>query len=195
MADDQGWRLKAELQDRGALDHLFGRLRGPDVAADVAAAVGDQVAVTHDGRLLFAYAATEPVLLAARTAIQDVLQRDGAAADLQVSRWDEEREEWVQTDPPLTGEQLAARDAADRDGEAVETRTLVASAGNAIRSEFEQTMSEWAQKLELECKVIEHPHMLSTRSSSRSRDRSAPSTSSPGAWRPRAPRRCAPTPR
>lgn len=162
MADDQGWRLKAELQDRRALDHLFGRLRGPDVAADVAAAVGDQVAVTHDGRLLFAYAATEPVLLAARTAIQDVLQRDGAAADLRVSRWDEEREEWVQTDPPLTGEQLAARDAADRDGEAVETRTLVASAGNAIRSEFEQTMSEWAQKLELECKVIEHPHMLST---------------------------------
>ena len=85
MADDQGWRLKAELQDaqaRGALDHLLGRLRGPDVAADVAAAVDHDVAVTHDGRLLFAYAATEPALTAARDAIEGVLQRDGVAASI-----------------------------------------------------------------------------------------------------------------
>ncbi len=165
MADDQGWRLKAELQDpqpRGALDHLLGRLRGPDVAADVAAAVDHEVAVTHDGSLLFAYAASEPALSAARAAIEGVLQRDGVGAQMWVSRWDEEREEWVQTDPPLSGEELAARDAADRDEEAVESRTLVATSGNAIRSEFEQTMVDWAQKLGLECEVIEHPHMLST---------------------------------
>jgi len=165
VADDQGWRLKTELQDtqtRGALDHLLGRLRGPDVAADVAAAVDHEVAVTHDGSLLFAYAATEPALKAARAAIEGVLQRDGAEAKMWVSRWDEEREEWVQTDPPLSGGELAARDAADRDEEAVESRTLVATSGNAIRGEFEQTMLDWAQRLGLECEVIEHPHMLST---------------------------------
>ncbi len=165
MADDQGWRLKAELQDqqgRGALDHLLGRLRGPDVAADVAAAVDHDVAVTHDGSLLFAYAASEAALRAARAAIEGVLQSDGVGAKMWLSRWDEVRDEWVQTDPPLSGEDLAARDAADRDEEAVESRTLVASAGRAIRSEFEQTMLDWAQKLGLECEIVEHPHMLST---------------------------------
>ncbi len=73
MSEDQGWRLKAELDaadTRGALDRLLGRLRGPDVVHEVGAAVGHDVVVTHDGRLLFVYAATEPALTAARGAIE-----------------------------------------------------------------------------------------------------------------------------
>ncbi len=165
MSEDQGWRLKAELDvedTRGALDRLLGRLRGPDVAGEVGAAVGHDVVVTHDGRLLFAYAETEPALTTARAAIEGVLRHDGLEANIFMSHWDEELDEWRQTDPPLTGEAKRSVQAAERDAERIETRTMVASSGKLIRGEFEQTMREWAEKLSLECKIVEHPHLLTT---------------------------------
>lgn len=66
---DQDWRLRAELgtaYSRGALDHLLGRVRSPDVVEEVGSAVPHDVVITHDGELLFAYAATEAALEAAK---------------------------------------------------------------------------------------------------------------------------------
>ena len=165
MSEDQDWRLKAELEVvevRSALDHLLGRLRGPDVSGEVRAAVGHDVVITHDGKLLFAYAETESALTAARAAIEGVLRRDGVNASICVSHWDEQLDEWRQIDPPLTGEAKRIEDAAERDAEAVETRTMVASSGKLIRTEFEQTVRDWAGRLGLECKLVEHPHLLTT---------------------------------
>jgi hypothetical protein len=31
-----------------------------------------------------------------------------------------------------------------------------------VRAEVEQTMREWAAKLDLRCELIEHPHLLTT---------------------------------
>ena len=143
MSEDQDWRLKAELDaadTRGTLDHLLGRLRGPDVVQEVGAAVGHDVVITHDGKLLFAYAETKLALAGARTAIEGVLRRDGVNASICVSHWDEQLDEWRQIDPPLTGEAKRIEDAAERNTEAVETRTMVASSGKLIRAEFEQSM-------------------------------------------------------
>jgi hypothetical protein len=165
VSEDQDWRLKAELdvvEVRSALDHLLGRLRGPDVSGEVRAAVGHDVVITHDGKLLFAYAETKSALTAARAAIEGVLRRDGVNASICVSHWDEQLDEWRQIDPPLTGEAKRIEDATERNAEAVETRTMVASSGKLIRTEFEQTMRDWAEKLGLECKLVEHPHMLTT---------------------------------
>jgi hypothetical protein len=165
VSEDQGWRLKAELDvedRRGALDRLLGRLRGPDVAGEVGAAVGHDVVITHDGKLLFAYAETESALKAARSAIEGVLRRDGLEASIFMSHWDEDLDEWRQTDPPLTGEAARIVQDAERAAETVETRTMVASSGKLIRGEFEQTMREWAEKLSLECEIVEHPHLLTT---------------------------------
>jgi hypothetical protein len=39
---------------------------------------------------------------------------------------------------------------------------MVASTGKQIRSEVEQTMRGWADKLNLRCEVIEDPHLLTT---------------------------------
>jgi hypothetical protein len=165
MAEDQNWRLKAELDAdnaRGALDRLLGRVRGPDVVEDVGEAVPHDVAITHDGKLLFAYAASEPALKIARSAIEAVLRREGVEAKITVSHWDERFDEWLQVDPPLTGQVKRAEEANERDAEQVETRSMVVSTGKVIRAEVEQTMREWADKLGLKCEVIEHPHLLTT---------------------------------
>jgi hypothetical protein len=162
---EQDWRLKAELDvpdTRSALDHLLGRVHGPDVVKEVGAAVGHDAVITHDGKLLFAYAAGEAALRAARSAIENVLQRDDINASIVVSHWDDDIDEWQQTDPPLSGEAKRIDDDARRDANTVESRTLVASSGREISAEFEQSMVAWAQELGLEYEVIEHPHTLTS---------------------------------
>jgi hypothetical protein len=160
---DQDWRLKAELHTpdaRGSLDHLMMHLRPSAVVRDVEASVGKDAVITHDGELLFAYASTEAALKAARSAIEDALRRDEVTASVYVSHWDDEFDDWRQTDPPLRADERQAQAAADRDAETIETRTLVASVGKMIRAEFEQSLLEWAEKLGVECKLFEHPHLL-----------------------------------
>jgi hypothetical protein len=165
MSDDQDWRLKAEVNTvdtRGALDRLLGRLRGPDLVGDVEATVSHDVVITHDGELLFAYGASEAALRSARAAIEGVLRRDELSASISISHWDREFDEWLQVEPPLTGAAKRAEEAAEHDAEKVETRTMVASTGKLIRAEVEQTMRTWADKLNLQCEVFEHPHLLTT---------------------------------
>jgi hypothetical protein len=162
---EQDWRLEGELDvgdARGALHELVGRFRGPDVVREIEAAVGHDVVITHDGRRLFAYAADETTLATARGAIEGVLARDGISASLRVSRWEDELDEWRQTDPPLSAQEAQLADAARRDADAIEMRTLVVSSGKMIRGEFERSLSDWADKLGLECSIVEHPHLLTT---------------------------------
>jgi len=163
-SSDQDWRLKVRLSvpDAGrSLDHLMTRLRPSGVVRDVEASVGQDAVITHDGQLLFAYASTEAALKAARSAIENALGRNGMTASVYVSHWDDELDDWRQTDPPLSTEEMQTRAAADRDAETIETRTLVAKVGKMIRAEFEQSLLEWADKLGVECKLFEHPHLLS----------------------------------
>ena len=118
--------------------------------------------ITHDGKLLFAYAADERTLRATRSAIESALGRDDITASVRISHWDDELDDWRQTDPPATAKQKRAEDTAARLAETVETRTLVASSGKLIRAEFEHTMRDWAGRLGVECEIIEHPHLLTT---------------------------------
>jgi hypothetical protein len=150
VSDDQDWRLKAELDrvaTRGALDRLLGRFRGPDVVREVGVAVPHDVVITHDGKLLYGYAANEARLTAARDAIEGVLRRDGVKASITVSHRDERLDKWLQVEPPLTDEARQAEEVTERDRDKVESRTMVASTGKLIRTEVEQTMREYAQKL------------------------------------------------
>jgi len=165
VSEDRDWRLRAELADehqRRLLDHLVGRARGPDVVEEAGAAVPHDVVITHDAKQLFAYAATEQGLTRARRAIEAVLRRDAVKASISVSHWDQQLDEWRRLDPPLTGEGKRAAETAEREAEKVETRTMVASSGKLVRAEVEQTMSTWAEKLNLQCEIIEHPHLLTT---------------------------------
>ncbi len=165
QSGDQDWRMQAELdvaEARGALRNVVGRLRGPDMVSEIESKVPHDVVITHDGKLLFAYAFDEATLAAARSAIEDVLRQDGIEASVRVSHWDDDRQQWRQTDPPLSAAEQQLDEAAERDAEAIETRTLVVSSGKMIRAEFEQSMREWADRLDLECTIVEHPHILRT---------------------------------
>ncbi len=192
MSGEQDRRLKPELDTAGgaggmgggasgaggggsmggALEHLLGRLRGglrgdsdaggSDVVHEVQAAIPHDVVLTHDGSLLFAYAADEAALTATRRAIEGVLAQENIKASIYVSHWDDALDAWRQIDPPSTGGERVREEAAVRDSEAIETRTLVASSGKMIRAEFEQSMLAWAQQLGVQCETLEHPHLLTT---------------------------------
>ena len=165
MSEDEDWRLTAELDaadKRGALDRLLGRVRGPDVVEEIEVALPHDVVITHDGKMLFAYAASEDAIRTAREAIELVLQRDGIPARIVLSHWDEDRDEWRQVDPPPTPEELRSEQQAEVSADAIETRTLVASAGKLVRASFEQSLLDWANKLGLDVRITEHPHLLTT---------------------------------
>jgi len=174
---DDDWRLTAELDvadiadKAGRLHELMAHLRGAGAGAggddsgivgEVEAAVPHDAVITHDGKLLFAYAADEPTLVATRKAIESVLAREQIVATVLVSRWDDEVDRWLQIDPPLGAEQASAEATKERDEEATETRTLVAISGKLVRGEFEQTMREAADQLGLKCEIVEHPHLVRT---------------------------------
>jgi hypothetical protein len=165
MTEQQDWRLQVTFDAddvRGVLQRLLGRLRGPDVVKEIEATVPHDVVITHNGRLLFAYAASEAGLAAARSAIENVLRQDGIEASLRVGHWDGELDDWHQTDPPLTASEKQADEAAYRDADAIETRTVVATSGRGVRAEFERTMRGWADRLGLQCEIVEHPHLITT---------------------------------
>ena len=166
----------------GALEHLLGRLRGglrgdsdaggadgggsgrggSDVVREAQAAIPHDVVLTHDGSLLFAYAADQETITATRRALESVLSHDEIKASIYISHWDDALDAWRQIDPPSTGSERVREEATVRDAEAVETRTLVASSGKMIRAEFEQSMLAWAAQLGVQCETIEHPHLLTT---------------------------------
>src|ERR1700691_18025 len=113
-AAEQDWRLQVVFEagdGGGALHRLVGRFRGPDVVKEIEATVPHDVVITHDGRRLFAYAASEAGLAAARSAIENVLRHDGIEAGLRVSHWDKELDTWHQTDPPPTAQEKLADEA------------------------------------------------------------------------------------
>jgi hypothetical protein len=167
VREEQDYRLEAELEGDshgGLLDGLLELVRGRDgrAAHEVSDVLGADVLVTHDGRRLFAYARSDALLRDARQKIEQALARDGIAASVRVSHWDDEIDEWVQLDPPLGGEEARAEHAAAQDAERIETRTIACTSGKLVRESIERAMLARAQELGLECRVVEHPHLLTT---------------------------------
>lgn len=156
--DDRDWRLAGELTGspgKGVLHALVEQLRDPEAIRDIRAAVSDDVVITHDGDRLYAYASGRATIERARQTIEAVLDREGHAAQLALSHYSGELDEWVDPDSPATV--AAERNAATA---APETRTLVATVGREIREEFEQSIRTWADQLGLRCEIIEHPHLM-----------------------------------
>jgi hypothetical protein len=164
--DEKDWRLLAELdmpEPHASLHTLVERLRGgTDVAGEVQAAVPHDVVVTHDGNELFAYAADQSLLATARHALEGTLRQDHITARIRVSHWDDDLDDWRQTDPLPSAQEQRTQAVDKHSAQELETRTVVASAGKLVRREFEQSLRAWAQRLGVECEVVDSPHLLST---------------------------------
>ena len=148
MADEQDWRLEAELTGQADQEHkletlVAGLRRGDHVADDAQVAVGPAVAITHDGRRLFAYANSESQLAGARAAIEWLLARDGIGASVRLSHWDTELEEWRQTYPPLGPDEARRRHASEDAAEHVETQTVVCQRRQDRRPRPRRATAEW----------------------------------------------------
>jgi hypothetical protein len=165
VSEDQDWRLTVELDgddSQRALEGLRERARSSQVVRDAESVAPHSVVITHDGERLFAYAAERASLDAARSAIETAMRDDGIAGSIRVSHWDEQLDVWKLIDPPPTAEQARAEEASDRNAEAIATTTLVVSTGKEIRAGFERSMSTYAEELGVQCKLLEHPHLLTT---------------------------------
>jgi hypothetical protein len=164
--DEKDWRLQVALQlddPKPALGGLLTRLRGesPAIGA-IEASVANDIVITHDGELLFAYAASESALDGARASIEAALHDQQLDATISVSHWDDDLFDWRQVDPPLGDSQERAREHSDHTAMASETRTVVASVGREIRTDFERSLQISASELGVECAIAEHPHLLTT---------------------------------
>jgi hypothetical protein len=161
--DDQDWRLQAGLgSPPGMLEQLVMHLRDPKLVRDVRSQLDADVVLTHDGERLFAYAASRAALERARDAIAVALRERGIESQETISHWDGELDDWLQVEPPPTAGQAQAASERRREAAAPQTRTLVVDVGREIRTEFEQSMLIYADQIGVECKVIEHPHLLRT---------------------------------
>jgi len=168
VPDDQDWRLEANLERASEHDGLLERLLGSvhnefsGAAADARAAVGGDVAITHDGHRLFGYATERQALTAARRAIESACGHHGLAASFALSHWDAELDRWRRFDPPETEAEAQAAQAEEVDAERVETQTVVCNVGATLRVSLEQAMGEWAERMGIEYELVEHPHLLTT---------------------------------
>lgn len=162
-SSEKNFRLQADLdapERGGALEALVGSLRDPRALREIESVVPHDVVITHDGALLFAYASDAATLHATRDAIEAVSARDAlGVTNIRLSEWDTTLDDWRQTDPPVEDARERAGGAREADA-AVQTRTIVASAGNLVRDEFERSLLEWARELGVQCTVIEHRHLL-----------------------------------
>ena len=170
MAEDQDWRLRAELADPAGFHE---RLRGArHFEHEMEPLVSHEVVLSYDDDTLFAYANTQPAITAARTAIEHQLASEGLSAKLVVSHWDPELGEfgdWHQVDPPLD-EDGREREVRERDERAadeardqrVETRTVAITSGRMLRNWFETTVADEAREAGVELSIVEHPHLLTT---------------------------------
>jgi hypothetical protein len=154
--DERDWRLSGDLGgSAGALHGLVSRRREAHAVGDAREAVGPDVVVTHDGSRLFAYAASRQAIEDARSKLEAALARDGVETTLSLTTWSDEHDEWIDPDAPPPPPKPA-------DAQPVETRTYVVTLGRWVREEFEQSLSSWATDLGITCKIVEHPHLLSS---------------------------------
>jgi hypothetical protein len=108
---DEDWRLRITLEGSEHAEALHARLEAEELSDEVAGALGDGVAVSHDEAEIFVYAGTHEAVRAAEQVVRDDLARHGWQAEIAVSRWHDDAEDWEPADAPL------ATSAAEREAE------------------------------------------------------------------------------
>ena len=139
---DQEWRVEVDLDDEQHGFSLGERLRAHDLDDEARERLGSGVIVTRDGPRMYLYSKSESAAREAERVVRELLESDRLSAEVSVTRWDEERDAWL--------------DAAD--GEVVED----ARAGEEgpeyfvlVESEDHETLTELAGRLQAEGRPVE----------------------------------------
>jgi len=120
------WRVEVTLEGDEHGQSLGERLHTRKLDDQARERLGGDVIVTRDGPNLFLYARHEQSAHEAERAVRDLLEEDGLAAEVQLTRWHPVEEEWRPADEPLpqTNAELQAE----------EERHEVAGAKEAVES-------------------------------------------------------------
>jgi hypothetical protein len=167
MADEQDWRLRADIADaRG----LTARLReARHFERELEPLIGNDVVLSADDEKLFAYANTRESIDETRRALEQQLASEDRGAVISISHWDDHDREWLQVDPPPGPQELERERRQEQEHDAelarealVVTRTVAITSGKMARNWFETTVADEARELGVELSIVEHPHLLKT---------------------------------
>jgi hypothetical protein len=111
VSDD--WRLRIHLPEPGRGRLLAENLAAGELEHELAQALADRAAVSHDEDDVFVYAATRQDAERATELARSVASQRGWKVEAELARWHSESEEWEPPDMPLpsTSDELAAEHA------------------------------------------------------------------------------------
>jgi hypothetical protein len=92
---DQEWRVEVDLDDEQHGYSLGERLRAHDLDDEARKRIGGGAVVTRDGPRLYVYTTSAAAAREAERVVRELLEADRLTADVGVTRWDEERDAWV----------------------------------------------------------------------------------------------------
>jgi hypothetical protein len=105
MSNDE-WRVEIDLDDEQNGYSLSERFRSHDLDDAARKRLGRRAIVSRDGPRVFLYTGTEAQAREAERIARELVAAEDLTADIDVTRWDAEAEEWVFT----TGEGAEAGD-------------------------------------------------------------------------------------
>lgn len=112
LADE--WRVEIALEaDEHGLS-LGKRLHALRLDNQARERLGGSVVVTRDGRSMFIYARHEESAVEAERVVRDLMEEDGLAGHVRLTRWHPIAEEWRPAEEPLPQDELDALAEEDR---------------------------------------------------------------------------------
>ena len=95
MVPDEEWRVEVNLDDERHGYTLGERLRAHDLDDEARERLGAGAIVTRDGPRLYVYTTSEAAAREAERVLRELVDADRLTADISVTRWDEERDAWL----------------------------------------------------------------------------------------------------
>lgn len=92
---DEEWRVEVNLDDEHHGYTLGERLRAHDLDDEARERLGAGAIVTRDGPRLYVYTTSEAAAREAERVLGELVDADRLTADVSVTRWDEERDAWL----------------------------------------------------------------------------------------------------
>jgi hypothetical protein len=102
------WRVEITLEEDQHGLSLGKRLHALRLDNEARERLGGSVVVTRDGRFMFIYARHEPSAAEAERVVRELMEEDGLAGEVRLTRWHPVAEEWRPAEEPLPESELQA---------------------------------------------------------------------------------------